>query len=302
MTVSRAILVGVDFSPPSRVALEFAARLARQRGAELHVLHAEDPLLNAAARHHGIDLSAETRSELEKFVATAPPAAACRPHLHVVTGRAVEVLCRAATDRRIEVIVVGSHGMSGPTRLVFGSTTEGVLRNADRSVFVVPAEWEPPRPDALDLQHAGPVIAAVDFSEESLAAAAAAAELARALKTSLEAVHVVAARPVPARWQRYADAATAERRDAAGRDLAAAMAGITTDVPTRVRVETGAVPQALAGAAARAAGRHPILVLGRRPPGERGAAPGATAYRVLALTSAPVLLHVPGDSMSPTAT
>lgn len=65
MTRPRSILAAVDFSDASRVALQFAARLAHQCQAELHVLHAEDPLLNAAARHHGIDLSSETREELE---------------------------------------------------------------------------------------------------------------------------------------------------------------------------------------------------------------------------------------------
>jgi nucleotide-binding universal stress UspA family protein len=44
------ILAPADFSDCSRVALAFAARLAQHCGAELHVLHAEPPLLAAAAR------------------------------------------------------------------------------------------------------------------------------------------------------------------------------------------------------------------------------------------------------------
>lgn len=197
-----------------------------------------------------------------------------------------------AVRHDVDVIVVGRHGMSGATRFVFGSTTEGVLRTASRSVFVVPAEWLPPQPDALDLQDTGPVLIAIDFSEESTAAAGAAVELARTLKTSVEAVHVVAVRRVPARWQAYADSAIAERVEAARRELTTTMKGAAGDVAVRLRVEPGSVPQALADAARGGSGRHPVLVLGRRPPGERGAAPGAIASRVLALTSAPVLLHV----------
>ena len=60
----RVVLAAVDFSEPSRVALVCAARLARQCGAELHVLHAEDPLLAEAARAGGVDLAGETRDEL----------------------------------------------------------------------------------------------------------------------------------------------------------------------------------------------------------------------------------------------
>ena len=69
MMPARSILAAVDFSAPSRVALEFAARLANQYGATLHVLHAQDPLLAAAAQSEGIDLVRESRDELARFTA-----------------------------------------------------------------------------------------------------------------------------------------------------------------------------------------------------------------------------------------
>jgi nucleotide-binding universal stress UspA family protein len=91
----------VDFSDPSRVALDFAARLATQSGAALHVLHALDPLLSAAADAHEIDLTRESREELVRFTATI--AAARGPlHHHVITG---------AVRRRS----VTSRSASGPT-------------------------------------------------------------------------------------------------------------------------------------------------------------------------------------------
>ena len=73
----RRILVAVDFSEPSRTALRFGARLAVQCSAELHVLHAEDPLLSAAARAGGIDLRDETLEELPRFIdaSALPPGA-----------------------------------------------------------------------------------------------------------------------------------------------------------------------------------------------------------------------------------
>src|SRR5436190_9153822 len=54
MIPPRAILAAVNFSDTARVALAFAARLAQHCGAELHVLYAENPLLDAAADHAGI--------------------------------------------------------------------------------------------------------------------------------------------------------------------------------------------------------------------------------------------------------
>jgi nucleotide-binding universal stress UspA family protein len=62
MMPPRAIVAAVSFSESSRVALVLAARLARHCGAELHVLHVEDPLLDAAARHEGIDSARRRRA------------------------------------------------------------------------------------------------------------------------------------------------------------------------------------------------------------------------------------------------
>jgi len=51
MILPRTILAAVDFSDASRAALVLAARLARHCGSDLHVVHAEHPLLDAAAQH-----------------------------------------------------------------------------------------------------------------------------------------------------------------------------------------------------------------------------------------------------------
>ena len=287
------ILAAVDFSEPSRVALAFAARLARQCGAQLHVLHAEDPLLCRAARIRGIDLTRETREELAAFATTAAPAGDWQPLTHVLGGPAVEVICNFASREKADLLVLGMHGMSGAQRAIFGSTTEGVLRHAEVPVLAVPATWKPPHADGADLRGIGPVIAAVDFSPPSLAAAAAAARLARTLSTSLEVIHVVADLQVPTRWQAHAEAAARERMELARRDLTAALHGVPLDVPLQVHVESGRVPEAVAAEAAPIGSRHPLLVLGRRTHAQRGLGPGATAYRVLTQVKVPVLMYQP---------
>src|SRR3954452_5554328 len=84
MIPPRAVLVALTFSEPSRVALVLAARLARHCGADLHVLYVEDPLLDAAARHVGIDLARHTERELLRFISDAWPVVLCSPQAHVV--------------------------------------------------------------------------------------------------------------------------------------------------------------------------------------------------------------------------
>ena len=61
MIPPRTILAPVDFSDASRVSLEHAARLAARWTATLHVMHAIDPLLAAAAGARHLDLAGTTR-------------------------------------------------------------------------------------------------------------------------------------------------------------------------------------------------------------------------------------------------
>jgi nucleotide-binding universal stress UspA family protein len=199
MIPPRAILAAVSFSETSRVELVLAARLARHCGADLHVLYVEDPLLDAAARRAGIDLSRSTQRELQRFVADAWPAALCSPETHVVVGAAVDVILEVAHQQGADLIVVDGGRVSGAEKLLFGSTTEQLMRRADVSLLVAPSEWRPPRPDAADLSNLGPVIAIVDMSEQpSVAATKAACELASVLGTSVEIVQVVPDAETPA--------------------------------------------------------------------------------------------------------
>jgi nucleotide-binding universal stress UspA family protein len=286
----RAILAAVDFSEPSRVALEFAARLANQSRAALHVLHVEDPLLAAAARTQGIDLSHETREELARFTAPSLAAAWTPLNHHVVSGQSTQTICDIASREQADFIVLGVHGMSGVTRALFGSTTEGVLERAATPVFVIPDSWVPPHPAAKDLSGMGPVIAAIESSCSAVAGAAAAARLAETLKTTVSAIHVVPALHVLDRWRPHAEAAVAEQMTKARTELETALVGAKTDLDIPLRIVTGSIPEQLAAAVATS-GPHSMLVMGRHVRGSRRGVPGATAYRVLGLAHVPVLVH-----------
>ena len=291
----RIVLAAVDFSEASRVALTCAARLAKQCGAELHVLHAEDPLLARAAENAGVDLTTETRDELTAFMQSAAPAGDWAPIHHVVAGPAVDVIRDIAERERADVIVIGMRGMSGAERAVFGSTTEGVLRKADRSVLVVPGHWTPPQPASPDLRGTGPIVVGVELATPALAAVRAASRLAALLGTSVEALHVVPLLAAPARWSAHATAAVQQHVRQARADISAALHDMGAEYPVRLEVTTGRVADRLAAAVAGNAGTHPLLVLGRRTHDQRDGAPGSTAYRVLTIASVPVLMYLPDE-------
>jgi nucleotide-binding universal stress UspA family protein len=292
MIPPRIVLAAVDFSESSRAALTFAARLAKHAQARLHVVYAQDPLLAGAARAVGVDIDAETRAELTAFMQSAPPAGDWSPFQEVVDGAPVTVLCDVADRINADLIVVGAHGMSGVGRVLFGSTTEGVIRKADRSVLVVPDSWTPPPGPAEDLTGTGPVVAAVEPTPAAFAAARAASALAALLGTSLELRHVVPPPFVLSRWSAHAAAAQRHRLDEARKQLTAA-AALRDVTPATVDITSGNVAEELADVVRVTNGRRPLLVLGRRPRAERGDAPGNTAVRVLALSEVPVLMYLP---------
>jgi len=234
------------------VALVLAARLARHCGADLHVLYVEEPLLDAAARHVGIDLARDTGRELQRFVAAAWPAALCAPQLHVVAGEAVDVILQVAHRQVADLIVVDGGRISGAERFFFGSKTEGLLRKADVSLLVAPAEWRPSPPDAADLSDLGPVIALVAMSDQpSVAATKAACELASVLGTSVEVVQI----------------------------------GPGVEAPT-------ALTKRLAEAGGGGLDRAPMLVLGKDVPNFTRGWPGALVNRLLASATVPILWYV----------
>lgn len=294
MVPPRRVLAATDFSAPSRTALDFGARLASQCRSELHVLHVQDPLLATAAEAGGFDLIGETRQELERFVrAVGVPRDGV--HLHVVTGAAAAAVCDVAAREHVDVVVVGAHGMSGAEHAVFGSVAEGVIRRATTSVLVVPSTWIAPRAEHGGLPGLGPVIVATDLCTPSVQAAAAGCDLARALDTTVELVHVVADLPVLARWKAHADQALASRAASANEQMHALVRGLHPSVPVVVRVEQGRLAERLASVAAPTADRRPLLVLGRRAEASRSGTPGSTAYRVLMLAKVPVLVYLPPE-------
>lgn len=292
MIPPRSILAAIDFSDASRVALEYAARLANHCGASLHVLHAGDPLLHAAASVRGVDLTRETREELETFVRSATPGASRGSAYPVVVGAPVTVICDIANRERVDLVVMGMQGMSGPEQMLFGSTAENVLVRSDVSVLVVPATWRAPDSGRTDLSGAGPIVAALECTTPALAATGAACRLATALGTSVHAVHVVPRLGVPARWQSHADAAVHQRLDDARAELEILLPGLRCEAPIDLHVESGAIAERLAARAGEY-GPHALLVLGRHSPGSRRGAPGDVARRVVAQTGVPVLVYLP---------
>ncbi len=139
----RRVLIAVDSSPVAARAADVGAELARSLGAELAFVHAVDPA-ESYAPESGIpaaELMAMAERDgkklLERFQSLAggaPP-----PLTFAMVGKPANEIVKAAKDWPADVIVIGSHGRSGITRVLLGSVAEGVMRHAPCPVLVVRA-------------------------------------------------------------------------------------------------------------------------------------------------------------------
>ena len=140
--VFRSILCPVDFSANSRAALRYAAMLARLSDAQLIVLYVDDPLLAAvmAARTTAPTMIAATETELQRFVTDALRGETPAPAYTVMTqaGTPAREIVKIAERRGCDLIVIGYRGVGRTSRLLFGSTTEGVMRMTAIPVVAIP--------------------------------------------------------------------------------------------------------------------------------------------------------------------
>lgn len=106
--------------------------------------------------------------DLRERVGALPGEGSVELHLEPGYGRRADHLLHVALERRVDLVVVGTHQRAGLQRLWHGSVSAQVLKQAQQSVVCVPPTWGVPR-------RASPprsVLVPVDFSEESLRALA----------------------------------------------------------------------------------------------------------------------------------
>ena len=137
------ILAATDFSAASEQAITYAASLALEFGATLHLVHVvPDPVLAAAwseAYAYDLDMLGERlRRDAERQLAER----AARIEGIVVTreallGRPANTIVAIAAGRGADLIVVGTHGRSGVSHLFMGSVAERVVRSAPCPVLTV---------------------------------------------------------------------------------------------------------------------------------------------------------------------
>ncbi len=144
----RHVLVPHDFSPQATIALKEAARLAKQHGGKLTVLHVVAPFYLPADVPFGMaapgDLVPEQRRHLERLVAKTVGSKGPPVRVRIEIGDASQRIIDAA--RRADSIVMATSGRTGLAHFLIGSVAEKVVRHAAVPVLTlrVPIRKRPP--------------------------------------------------------------------------------------------------------------------------------------------------------------
>jgi nucleotide-binding universal stress UspA family protein len=141
------IMVAVDGSDTSDLALQEAIKLARSGGAQLHLVHAVDEVtLNWEGEYANPaeiwDAMAKSgRAILDKALARVADAGlqadAKLIEITALGQRIPQAIADEAESWRADLIVIGTHGRRGLSHLFLGSVAEGVVRVATKPVLLI---------------------------------------------------------------------------------------------------------------------------------------------------------------------
>ena len=140
------ILYATDYSKASARALDEAIALTKQNRAELLVLHVIDPVppyvagddIGGAELYMKLEVTAQQDAEtsMNKLIEKLRKLKVNAKSL-LLRGTASEQIVKTAKNRRANLIVIGTHGRTGLSKLLMGSVANKVVSTAHCPVLTV---------------------------------------------------------------------------------------------------------------------------------------------------------------------
>ncbi|MFZ0684661.1 MAG: universal stress protein [Terriglobales bacterium] len=185
------VLFATDFSPCSNAALPHALSVARHYAATLYAAHV------MPTKAEMVLLSPETwptlaeeedkwvRSNFKRLESWLQEV----PHeVLMPIGKVATALGQVIEERKIDLLVLGTHGRTGVGKLFMGSVAEEIFRGAACPVLTIGPHVAEKTEEEI---HFHRVLFATDFSDDSLAALPYALSLAEEDQAQLTVSHVV---------------------------------------------------------------------------------------------------------------
>jgi len=134
----RTILQPTDFSARAKSAFDLACAIGRDYDARVVVLHVEPSRMMGGEVHALIttpeEIDSQLRAELDKL---QPHDGEVKIERVLRKGDAAHEILRMAKEISSDVIIMGTHGRTGISRLLMGSVAEAVSRKADCPVLTM---------------------------------------------------------------------------------------------------------------------------------------------------------------------
>lgn len=189
----RNVAVATDFSDCSERAVLHAVGIARKFGATLHLLNLVQPSKFAAVPDMLPEIDKAAGRDCDDLIDRLSGThllEGIQAHRWVEQGEIFEVAGEFVKEHHIDLLVVGTHGRGGLSRLIFGSISQEILEHVSCPVVTVgPCSG---CPDAqLRLKK---ILFSTDLSSESLAALPWVLTAVREWKTELDVLHVCSAK------------------------------------------------------------------------------------------------------------
>jgi nucleotide-binding universal stress UspA family protein len=182
----KQILVPTDFSENAEHALSYAIELAKQCSAKLHLLHTPvipTYLLMDLSYSPGPEavtrILNDAQDQLDAQAKLIDQAGI--EHFTVIReGTVHEVIRDYAREHDVDLVVVGTHGRTGVSKLMYGSVAERVIKTVHTPIIVIPTGGGK-LPDCI--------VVGYDFSGPSKRAADAAGAIHRVFRAPVHLVH-----------------------------------------------------------------------------------------------------------------
>ena len=184
------ILYATDFSRYSDAALPFALSIARKYGSTIFAVHIVSlfPFRSSSPTQAVQELAAQAMREARETMGRVP--ARCKEIPHETLIRRGEIwteLAKIVENKEIDMVVCGTHGRTGVSKVLLGSVAENIYRHAPCPVLTVGPNVAG-EPESVGDIHT--ILYATDFTAESMAAAPYAVSLAQENQARLYLLHV----------------------------------------------------------------------------------------------------------------
>lgn len=191
------VLYATDFHSHSRAALPYALSIARKYGSKVYVAHviALSPFSDAAPTGALRAIEAQAIREAKEAAIELSPAFGGIPNEVLIRkGDIWKELSQIVEEKRIDLIVTGTHGRTGVRKLIMGSVAEKIFRRAPCPVMTIGPGIDEEPSQSADLHS---ILVPTDFTPESAAAVSYATSIAQANQGRLYLLHVAPTDDVP---------------------------------------------------------------------------------------------------------